>query len=245
MNLTITFPDGIYSGELFLQTPLQLYRKPHDIEIRDYDMEETKGWVYMGDGYRNGPVRDTVLHNPSNPQKRGMPEVYRIYPDHQTPINCDWLWLWRNLNPKLSDKTFCTLLGNGLAWTNNTGFPGRRNCILQEDMSEKDPAFHTPIINGGATLKGIERNGYFFLDSMLISDKVPTAEEVLNKPWLWYYGTTVLANGQVNYITRQGMDGNYYPVRVPILSTRQLYMQLNWLDKLPIGENKIPAIAFA
>lgn len=244
MNFTATFPDGVYSGELFRQD-IQFYRKPHDIEIRDYDLEETKGWVYMGDGYRNGPVRGTVLHNPDNPQKRGMPEVYRVYPDHQTPINCDWLWLWRELNPMLSDERFCVLLGNGLAWTNNTGFPGRKNCILQKNMDAKDPAFHAPIINGGATLKGVERNGYLLIDGMLISDKVPDAQWVLERKWLWYYGTTVLATGQVNYITLKGIDGNYYPVRIPILSRYQLYVPINWLDKLPPGENTIPAIGYA
>jgi len=247
MNVELSLNWGTYAGEVTKveQNLNQYYRKPHDVEMINYDLDEKIGWVYKGDGYHSGPVRGTVVNNPENPLKKGMPEVYRVYPQHQTPLNCDWQWFWRELNPELTDKSFCTLLGGGLAWMNNTGFPGRKNCILQEDTEQKYPAFHSPIINGGATLKGVERNGYLLIDGLLTSETIPDPMQTIEKFWLWYWGTTVTKTGRVNYIVRLAKNGSYIPVRIPILSRYQLYAPLNWFDKLPIGNPTIPATSFS
>jgi hypothetical protein len=207
--------------------PVQLYRKPHDVEVISYD---DKNWAYGGDGYRAGRVRGAVLSS-----GKPMPEVYRVQPDHQTPINCAWQKLWRGINPELSDEKWGTLLSNNLAWTNNTGFPGRYNCLTGSDFDQELPRFHAPIINGGAVLKGKEVNGWLEIESLLIGNPVPKAEEVLSKPWLWFWGTSVTKDGSINLITRLGTDGRFHPVRVPILTREPVRFPLTWLHKLPLG----------
>ncbi len=207
--------------------PVQYYRKPHDIEIISYD---TRDWRYGGDGYRAGTVRECV-RDADEP----MPEVYRLQPDQVTPIDCAWQKLWRDLNPLLDIDKWATLLGNNLAWTNRTGFPGRRNCLTGADADKQFPVFDAPRICGGAILKGQEDNGWLLIESMLISDPVPDAAEILAKPWLWYWGTGVRPDGGINLIMRKGMDGTMYPVRVPLLTKYRVKLPLLYLHKMPLG----------
>src|SRR3990167_7691535 len=77
-----------------------------------------KFWRVKHDPERPGCVRQIVL------DKGTRPEVYRFSPDHATVLNCTWQKLWKDLNPALSGEKWSSLLGNALAWTNNTGFPG-------------------------------------------------------------------------------------------------------------------------
>lgn len=204
----------------------QLYRKPHDKEIIDFD---SGNWRYGGDGYRQGAVRQVVRES-----NTGRPEVYRL-DGQQTSLNCAWQRLWRELNPKLSDKKWGTLLGDELAWCNSTGTSGRYNCILNTNIGMKFPAFSATIINGGAILKGIVKGDYITLESLDVASPTPPTEEVLNKPWLWFWGTNVTPSGKVGYITRQGIDGTMYPVRVPFITERPVQIPVNWLHKLPIN----------
>ena len=233
----------VYAGTSIEIPSVQLYRKPHDKEIRNYDQNQCE---YLGDGYRNGPVRSAVIDSPENPHKRPMPEVYKVWPEHQTLINCDWLHFWWRLNPMLSKEKFSTLLDNKLAWTNGTGFPERRNCITgarMDDPDAKDPAFHAPIINGGAILKrreGAIEAGWFEIDGFLTSDPIPDPATVIRDyPWKWFYGTAVTESGKVNYIVREGLDGLLYPVRVPILTRLPIKIREEYLHKLP-RETGIP-----
>ena len=147
-------------------TGIQLYRKPHDVEIRNYNLnDKVYGWEFMGVGYRSGPVRDAVLNDPlSNPTKSPMPEVYRIYPDHQTPISCPFVTLWRHMNPGLSVKQFSTLMNPTLAWMNRTGSPPRYNCLTGENQGERDPSFDAARLGGGALAKGTE--GYSLMEAL-------------------------------------------------------------------------------
>jgi hypothetical protein len=176
-------------------------------------------------------VRQVVL-NTGDP----MPEVYRLNPDHHTILNCAFQWLWRNINPDLSDKRWSALLGNRLAWTNNTGFPGHVNCVLGEEMSKSFPRFDQPRACGGAILTGTERSGLLHIESMLTFQPVMSAADVLADPTKWYWGTSVNPKGEVNLIMRLGIDGQNYPVRVPLLSAQPVFLPLVELHKLPIGE---------
>lgn len=230
--------DVFDNGGIEVKKALQLYRQPHDLEINratsSADLSTTDR-VYRGDGNATGVVRDTVINSPRNPNQEPMPEVYRVLPDHQTALECRWIRLWKDLNPMLSTSKFSTLLGNGLAWTNNTGWPGRYNCLTGEGDPTKMPAFHAPIINGGAILKGEEYGGKLYIETLISSNPTPTAQEVLSKPWLWFWGTSIWKTGENKYITRLGIDGRYYPVRVPLITRLPVYLPLSWLDKLPAG----------
>lgn len=220
-NFGFTYPQDI-----------QYYRVPHDIERKNWN---TKDFLYMGDGYRDGPVRQPVINADDS-----LPEVYRLDPDIHVILDCAWQRLWRDLNPMLSDRRWSSLLGNALAWTNNTGFPGKRNCITGEDSDEQFPRFDQQRTCGGAIHTGIERSGMLLIDSMLVDNRVPTVEEVLDNPSFWYWGTSINPHGKINLIPRLGIDGNYYPVRVPNVTKTQVFLPLNELHKLPLG-SEIPS----
>jgi hypothetical protein len=208
---------------------IQFYRHPHDIEIKSYDLGyDGGGWQYMA--YTSGLVRKSVRN-----LGKALPEVYRLEPDQQTSLDCDWQKLWKDLNPMLSKRTWSTLLGNALAWTNRTGFPGRHDCINNTDIDSPFPAFDAPRVCGGAILKGVEQGDYLLIESLLKDNRVPSAREVLSKRWLWFYGTSINPEGQVNLIMKPGIDGTYYPVRVPLITKNPVKLKLNTLHKLPIG----------
>jgi len=213
----MTLLDTLYLNETKYQrwdvapVPVpQYFRHPHDREIKDFNAGLR---TYIGDW--SGPVRN----NAANTGKT-IPEVYRMFPDQQTRLYPDHLKLWRELNWEFKDDILSTLIVDNFAWTNNTA-----------DI----PAFHAPLLCGGAILRGGVDSGYLWIDSLLTSEPVPPAEIILNKPWLWYYGTEVNPDGVVTYITRMAKDGTRKPVRVPILSRLPLYLPLVWLHKLPLG----------
>lgn len=207
--------------------PVQLYRQPHDLEIIHYN--EPENWNYGGNGYRFGPVRNTAHMQPS-------PEVYRFKDsDMQTPLSCDWLRFWRNMNPMLTDQSFSSLLGSGLAWMNNTGSPPHSNCVIGYVGDEKDPSFNPMIRNGGQVFKGIEQDGFLMVESLLTSDQIPSAAWVIAHPWLWGWGVSVRPDGGINYIVRRAKDGTMIHVRIPLLSRASLKIRLTELHKLPLG----------
>lgn len=210
----------------------QYYRQPHDVEIVNYDSKDG-GRVYRGDGVGGGPVRATVRET-----NKGMPEVYRYLPDQVTSLSCGWINLWYGLNPELTLKSFCTLLDNHLAFTNNTGWPGRYNCLTGEMATGTNPlqppAFHAGILCGGAIVRKIEQvGGELYFESLLSSEPVPTAQYVLERPYLWFYGMTVIPSGKVNYMVRLGRDGTMKRVRIPIITRYTPHVPVTWLDELP------------
>lgn len=237
MNFSLVLSDSTkWSADLVPQSQ-KFIRKPHDFELYNVNLDkqsngERLGYKYMGDGYRNGPLRDTVVNN-----SVGMPEVYRLYPGQQTSISCDWLKLWRNINPELSDEKFCTLLGNGYAFTNKTGFPGRRNCILGTNLDQKDPAFHELLVCGGAVLKVLrEDSEYFYIDSLLTSGPIPDADKLINElTWLWFYGVTITPTKRNFYMVKNGYDGLPKKIRVPFLTELPVFAPKDWFHVLPEG----------
>lgn len=192
------------------------WRFPHDTERTNYDLKQ---WDYPG----NGPVRLVA-------KESGKPEVYRVG-DWVTLLSPAWVRLWRDLNPELDDKHFCTLLDNHLAWTNNTGWPGRKNIILGTDLDQKDPAFHACLINGGAYLQGFVAGDYLYPDTLRTGGVVPPADVVLSMPWLWFWGTNITPEGRINYIVRLGRDGTLKPVRVPLITSQVLKIPTRWLQR--------------
>lgn len=231
MNITIPMSDGTqYVGELVKQ--VQYYRVPHDKERLD-------DGSYGGDNFRDGTVRD---------RGKPIPEVYRLYPDQTTPIDCKWLRIWWAMNPNLDREHFQLLLDDHWMLCNGTGFPSRYNCLTgnpgtDPDDKNKNPAFHASIINGGAVVSGQKVGGILYLDSLLISDELPfnytskaEAENWLkNYPHKWYYATTVAENGNVTYTTFSGITGERERLRIPILTNQRVYIPLRELDLLPPG----------
>lgn len=226
----MTLPDIVYIGEQAYQKKApalkQYYRQPHDLEIRKYKDDLT----YMGDGYRSGPVRNTVyVYN------AGMPEVYRMEPGQETPLHCGWINLWWDLNPKLGYNQFASLLANNYAFTNQTGWPGRFNCLTGENQGKNPPALNQAIICGGAILTPTRvENGRVYIKTMNVKDRVPTAEWVIDN-LMFFYATTITPNRTVNVAMKKGTDGKMYPVKVPLITEVECYLPEIYLDKLPLG----------
>jgi len=222
--------EVVYVPEQEILPPtVQLWRIPHDVERVNFDAKDYRYRPNIGMTGR-GPVRAAVTVS-GNPR----PEVYRLQPDQTTPIDEAHQWLWRNINLELSPDKFCTLFGNTLAWTNNTGFPGHRNYILNKDMDKELPRFHAPLANGGQIVEGEEREGKVYIKSLLMSDPTPTADYVMSNH-LWSYGTSVNTQGEINIIARLGRDGQYKNVRVLFMTKYPVWLPAVELHKLAPGE---------
>jgi hypothetical protein len=213
---------------------VQWYRKPHDLEVLSYN--EPENWDYGGDGYRAGPVRNAVVNDPRNPNQKPMPEVYRVFPGHQTSLSCAAVKLIRDINhPMIPVKQISSMLNSNYAFSNNTGFPDRYNCLTGENAGEKDPALHEPVITGGALFRALKvENGLVYFESILTTRALPAAKDVIERG-LWFWVTAVTKDGQVNIAAKLGADGIYYPVRMPLFSRMPLYAPARWLHKLPAG----------
>jgi hypothetical protein len=234
------FSDGslqVVHPSVIAPPTMQHFRVPHDVERVDWN---AKDYRYRGnvDAYKGdltgGEPRKIYGIDPATglPVRilKPFPEVYRLKIDHQTIINCAWQHLWRALNPNLDNGKWSTLLGNKLAWTNGTGFPGHWNCITGEDAGLPLPRFDAPRICGGAVVTGRVEGSRLWIDTMLVNNPPPPAPDALS-----YFGTSVSPDGSVNLIKRFGIDGSYRPVRVPLVTTIAVYLPLAELHALADG----------
>lgn len=212
-----------------LSEPRTYFRIPHDVERRNVNFDDFR---YRGDGTYGKPR--VVLVN-GEPSPKPYPEVYRLFVNgdtYHTILDCYWQRILREMNPNLSIDKVSTLLGNKLALTNGTGFPGKRNCLTGADADKPFPRLDQPRIFGGASLAGEPQNGRVFLESLLEHETVYTAEQILSMPWLWFYWTSVNPQGEVNYITRLGTDGQYHRIKFPFVTAEQVYLPATHLHKV-------------
>lgn len=214
--------------ELPVLPTIQLWRVPHDVERYNIDAGD-----FRYAGARVGVVRKTI-------RDAGVarPEIYRCYPDHTTRIGEKHQWLWKDINPELSGYRWRTLLGNKLAWTNQTGFPGHKDFVNKLDLTLGYPTFHATLVNGGMILEGEEDGNIVWIKSLLVNEPVPSADDLL-KTHKWFWGTSVIpSSGDIGMITRLGVDGTYKKVKIPFLTTLRVYLPKAELHKLPL--NSIP-----
>ena len=225
------FPDEVTAfGQVYIprsETPelVQYYRVPHDIERVNVNADNFK---YAGN--RSGRVRQAVLD-----KGEALPEVYRLNPNHHTVLSCPYQWMWKNINPNLSPQKWATLMGNQLMLMNHPADEQFYNCVTGEGAGEPFPRFDQPRVCGGAILAGIEELGKLWIDSMVITQPVKPWGNVLDNPAWWYWATSINPRGEINLITREGMDGNRYPVRIPVLTHYSVWLPLDELHKLPLG----------
>jgi hypothetical protein len=225
----MTLPIHVRIGEqTVLPDPFpRLWRQGHDRELNlPGPSAKSPDRNYRGDA--GGYARDTK-------GKMAIPEPFRILPDHQTPLDCSCQKLIRELNPDCPDDVVDIVLDQAWILANNTGLgqPGRKNCRTGEYMNTTGaqwPAFHAPIICGGALLSGKALGGYLYIESIPAGGPIPAAAEVLRKPWLWFWLIEVNAQGVPTYMTYTGK-----PVRVPLITKKPVYVPLDWLDELPAG----------
>lgn len=214
LKVTISYPET-----------RQLARIPHDVERYKMHVTDREDEDFRYRGNSGGTVRTAVL-------KAGvaLPEVYRANPSHATPLNSAYQWLWRRINPELSDERFCTLFGATLGWTNRNPDEERRNYILGSNLdAEQTIGFDQPRFCGGATVEIRISDGIATIQSLLTSEPAPSPEFVLADPTLWYWATSVNPRGEVNYITRMGMDGQRKRVRILNATARIISLPVSHL----------------
>jgi hypothetical protein len=209
-----------------------LARIPHDVERVDMDAGDDGDRRYRPNVGMSGMgiVRRTIRES-----GKSRPEIYRVEPDHTTPIAERHQWLWKDINPELSGIRWATLLGNKLAWTNSSGFPGRRDYINNLDMDKSLPNFDAARVNGGMIVKITIDGNIAWIDSLLTSDPVPSVEYFLNTH-RWSWGTGVTPKGTINYIPRLGIDGMYKHVRIPLITKQKIWLPIDELHILKFGE---------
>ena len=126
-----------------------------------------------------------------------LPEVNRTYPILHVVLGEAVQWLWRFLNPQLTDDQWGSCLGPTLALTNNAqGFPGHANYIQKKDLDKSDPRFDQARLFGGYILKMKSiSGGRFYFESIDVRKPIPSIEYVLEHPYL--YGEAVNIDWQV------------------------------------------------
>lgn len=209
------------------------YRAPHDLERYNVNIDN---YTYIKS--RLGYVRNVVVTG-----GKSMPEVYRFLPFHHVILTERLQWLWRNINPELSDEKWSTLLGYFLAWCNGTGFGDptdpRANYITGENLGKPDPAFDQARFCGGAIFKGTTIGNVIYITT-IPSYNPPSAEFVLKNSHLWYWGTSVSPKGDIYYIRRLGLDGTLKKVRIPLITSKAVYLPKTELHQLPEGTFPYP-----
>ena len=183
------------------------WRHPHDKELRaatvKADVTSTDR-VYRGAA--TGEARPMTF--PS------VPEVYQILPAYgATPLSSAWVDFVCELNYELPRETAMKIFDPHWAFNNGRELPG----------------WDKPRVCGGATLSGVVDGSRLMLDYIDTGDAVPDVQWVLDRPWLWFYGTQVAQSGNVSYMTLGIGDGVRVPVRVPLLYNQPVYLPTAWL----------------
>ena len=217
---------------------LRWARIPHDVERVNVD---TGDFRYRADlpEYRDNPRGGPVRANVIKAGKR-LPEVYRMNPDHHTLVKCPAQKLWRGLNPELNDERWSSLMDGGLAWMNGgAGMPGHINCITGEGSDETTyPRYDEARMCGGAMVLVWQDLTVAWIESMLSTEPVKTAAEVLPHQEWWYWGTAVDPSGDVHLITRpsgENSDGPPVGVRIINFTAQPVWLPADELHWLPDG----------
>ena len=159
----------------------------------------------------DGPIRSVVTTN-----SKPYPAAYRVKPDQAFPVPQAFLNLLAAINPKLSYDRAVSLLIKGMVYCNTNDF-------------QIDAVRYT----AGATFEGQRDGERVWLKSYSIHNPVPTAAEALASH-CWFWSTSIGTDGKPHLITRVGLDGQRYGVRMILMSETPL-----WLP----ADNLIPVTA--
>lgn len=191
----------------------QLYRVLHDVEL--------------------GGVRQVVRE-----RNVPLPEIYPLFPNQFSPLNYDWQWLWKDINPQLSKMEWRKLLYNERAFTNENGFEDpddpRIDYVNGLAIGAPEPKIEALLI-GGMVVTGVETTyrGERALQVNVLDGNAP----VPSKEWMWahpeYMGeaVSVRSDGRV-----QSFSLTPFPELVPLIAINlPVYYPLDFLEKLPLG----------
>ena len=199
------------------------------------------------DEVQNAEVRINGILFKRHEKRLGLPEIYNLEPSHATELTPRIQYLsyalFKHGAPSLKEafaqNRWKSLMHYKRAFTNGQGFGNsddpRANYISGENLDAELPKFPKTLICGGATVTGTVE-GALLKVSTLSPDNLPTLEELIETPWLYFHAV----NSTWDRITRfpQGTVAEldiYEPVLVPLIASRDVYYPLAWLDKLPLG----------
>lgn len=187
-------------------------------------------WFVLHDN----PVRQIVLD-----RNVPLPEINPMFPNGFFPLNEQWQWLWKDINPALSPRDWRALLQYERFMTNDNGFdkPGdpRRDYVNKRDLFAVDdrgkPALPKMelLLCGGATVTGRVEGAYLYVDTLDGWAAPPPAEWVLARPWLWFRAVSINPQGEINNLPQGGGD---LVKRVPIVSRYPVKIEMSKLVRV-------------
>jgi len=183
--------------------------------------------------------------------RKGVPEVFPLNPDHRTYMREDiqiLMWeLFRAGAPRQpldrAKKMWRQLYDYRRAFSNKAvGFDGSgeplADFINKWNLEAGLPAFDKPRTCGGASVTGTVIGDYLEVETINADEPMPPTSEILKQPWLYFYGTTVRADGSIGEFPQGSYAemGIFDPVFVPFISRHskgKLRIPLADLIKLP------------
>jgi len=169
--------------------------------------------------------------------RANLPEVFRLDPDLHVILTEPLQRLWRGMNPQLTDDQWRRCLGNTLAFTNGTGFPGRHDYINNMDVNEKDPAFDQMRVCGGAFLTGTPSGSRLLIDAIDTRKPIPSVEYVMARRFLWFEAVNVDWSVELRSIVIRPFKGGWgKPVYVPVLTSTDASYPLELLTEMDTSQ---------
>lgn len=197
------------------------------------------------------------------PGNANVPAVFRMEPFHFTPLTKEWQFYLFGLNRGNDWETdyhdFIVLLNDNKAFSNGHGiFENNvqvgRDYIGDTGRGLPDPAWATLVcannVMTGKEVKLSTKTGNYKPGTWVLEIQTMRAPNSgitrATHPELIHLADTIThvtsANGfwQVNpFPERGGRDG--MDVHYPLISSKQVYIRLDWLEKLPLG-SEIPPV---
>lgn len=236
------YSDGSWFVEIFkppeLPPPFEipagygLFRILHDLETGDGDKTITEqGYRFKRNGIR-----------------RQAPEVFNLEKTRKVPMDAEVQRLsydlFAHFAHRLGDKTndrWRQLYDGRRAFTNDKGGRGFNTSpcadyISMEDLDQPVPEWDDQHICGGATVLAKKRGGLIVIETIDINN-VPTLDEVLRKPYLYFFALT---NGVIGipFDFPQGSISSqnvFDPVAIPLMSDHskgELTYPVQWVEEV-------------
>lgn len=238
------FSDGTLQVQTTQTVPdpdLLYLRVPHDMERVSFDDPQDLTYIPNSDmPTAKGHIRKVVRE-----RNQAMPEVYRLNPLHSIPLTATLQKLWYGINPDLTVNSWWTLMKHDAAFTNNKsgwkdGDP-RANYVAGTNLDKEPPAYDQPRVTGGHIFRGRRDGDRAILETIRVDKgNLPTPEQLLNMPWLWFWATSISPSGRIQYFNRMGKDGTYKRVRVPLFTRQEVWLPIKELHSIGPNDYILP-----
>jgi hypothetical protein len=140
----------------------------------------------------------------------------------------EWQLFIRYINPNMKLGNVSALLGDAKAFTNGTGFPGKANYLLWEELDKGLPQFDKDRSCSFACHTGVVEGNNLRLTIMDGNKPPPNDANPQTHPWLFFHATMVYDGGTVDAFPHGapgwGLTRNC--VWMPLVATHALFVPL-------------------